>query len=224
MNTFTRAAAAPAILATALTAGCALTPPSAETTLRNDPNTAGTTSVAYGSHACREAQVRVVRTNSLMAPAYDPRAAQAAFYAAAGPYTAYQSYFNYAGPSGVLAQTTLTSNTGEKFTMIPTTVPKAPNAGFGAIFGGVAGNMIGGGSVRVAATVLGAFTGYTLGAGADEQVKQRQFELLERCGRDVEAGAYNRPGGPIQSDLQGLPDPYASWNGRIDHLRRFNPR
>ena len=215
-----RAGGLTAVAGAALLAGCSTLASDPSTQVSNNPATAGTGNKLHGSLACREANIRVVRSNSLgmvfgstvingyTYPSYQVR--PSVEYAGYGPlFSFYRSNPSY------LSQTTLTStSTQEVFTLLPGKPPEEVGKGFGALAGGVLGNMVGGGSVRVAATVLGTIGGFAGGQKLDNAEQTQWLTKAERCARDVEDGAYNRNGGPLPQD-KAYVHPLSTWGPAI---------
>ena len=133
-------------------------------------------------------------------------------------YTPYGAYYSYlqANPNQVAA-TTARSNTDEVFTLIPGPPPKQLNAGLFGTAGLVAGSLIGGGTFKIASAILSGAAGVYVGEQQDQKLQEAYMAAATRCTYDVEAGAYNRPGGPKPTD-KAYAHPLSTWNGRIDHL------
>lgn len=206
-----------ALVIAAGVAGCAM-PRSDNTVVFNDA--AHTGAKAYGSEACDTANVAVYRSNSI-GMAFNSTVINGYTYPAYAtrnsPYSANAAAFSYLQRNpGQVAEMTATSNTGEVFTLIPGPVAKNNTSLLGAV--GLAGGLlIGGGTGKIAAAIIGTSAGIYGGQQLDQNLQTAYRNTVTRCVYDVETGAYNRPGGPIKSDL-AYPNPLSTWNGRIDYL------
>ncbi len=196
------------------------TMPSDDNTVRNAPQHSGIKD--YGSSACAAANIQVTRTNEL-SMAFNPVVINGYTYPAytvprSPAYTPYAGYYNYLGANpNQVAATTATSNTREIFTLIPGPPPKQLNAGLLGTAGLVGGSLIGGGTFKIASAVLAGVAGVYVGEQQDQKLQEAYLKAVTRCTYDIEAGAYNRPGGPIPSDL-AYAHPLSTWNGRINNL------
>lgn len=172
--------------------------PDEATRVVNDPATAGTGVKQYGSAACREAGIRVIPATELRAYQLD---------------RGYAPYFNRYGGyyGGSNPAFTVISKGGERHALIPDNAMNFQKfeLAFGTALGAVAGNSVGQGHGRTAATLGGAWLGNLAGRALTSATETRARELGERCQVDVRAGAYdvnygNLPIAPSTTRPQGF--------------------
>ncbi len=208
MKDFDRAAGVIVLAGAALLAGCSTTR-DPDTHTQNAPEHTGIKN--YGSKACNDAEIRVVRSSSL-GHVYNATVINGIPYA--GYTQAYNGWGHVYRQTGVMATTTLTSNTGESFTLMPLKSPEQVGRGFGTLGGLALGALVGGGTAQIAAAVVGSIAGYYGGSKVDSSVQSDWLNVATRCALDVESGAYNRPGGPRPED-KAQAHPLESWGPRI---------